>query len=58
MREEVKKDVVAKVQLLFTLFLDHHLSLLPSGGDQSLNPGRSATMRTIATDEEEKISSI
>jgi hypothetical protein len=47
--------------LVITLFLDLHLPfgpLLPSGGDQSLNPGRSTTIQTIATDEEEKIFSI
>ena len=49
---------MVKVQLLITLFPDLHLSFLTAGGDQSLNPGRSATMRTIATDEEEKIFSI
>ena len=39
-----------------TLFL--HLSLLPSGADQSLNPGRSTTIRTISTDEKEKTFSL
>ena len=37
---------------VITLFL--RSSLLPSGEDQSLNPGQSTTIRTIATDEEEK----
>ena len=41
---------------VITLFL--RSSLLPSGEDQSLNPGRSTTIRTIATDEEEKTSSL
>ena len=41
---------------VITLFL--RLSLLPSGADQSLNPGRSTTIRTIATDEKEKTFSL
>ena len=39
-----------------TLFL--RLSLLPSGADQSLNPGRSTTIRTISTDKKEKTFSL
>jgi hypothetical protein len=51
-----KKDVVARIWFI-TLFL--YLSpLLLSGGDQSLNPARSTTIRTISTDEEEKIFSL
>ena len=41
---------------VITLFL--RSSLLPSGEDQSLNPGRSTTIRTIATDEKEKTFSL
>ena len=41
---------------VITLFL--RSSLLPSREDQSLNPGRSTTIRTIATDEEEKTFSL
>ena len=45
--KDIKKRCASDKDSVITLFL--HLSLLQPGVDQSLNPGRSTTMRTIAT---------
>ena len=59
--QNTRKNAYEKTQILWqgfviTLFL--HLSLLSSDGDQILNPGRSTTIQTNSTDEEEKIFSL
>ena len=56
MNNSIKRLGCCGKDSVITLFL--LLSLLPSGADQSLNLDRSTTIRTIATDEEEKTISL
>ena len=59
--QNTRKHAYKKAQILWQRFVITwflHLSLLSSDGDQIFHPGRSTTIQTNSTDEEEKIFSL